>query len=177
MIAALDRKKMPLGMTLFSWFIIYSYIGWLYETIFCTMDLGRYVDRGFLYGPLCPIYGVCIVSAILIFKDRFKRNVTLFLSCAFFASAIEYITSLWMEFAFGRRWWNYYNRPLNIEGRVCLGAAIVFGISGVIIIRCLHPKLVQYMDENFNVVTIKKANKAMFFIFLLDVLVTVQMNL
>jgi uncharacterized membrane protein len=171
------KIKVPDLIILFDWFIIYSYIGWVYETIYCSFDLGRYVDRGFLYGPICPIYGVCIVPAILLFTDRFKYRFTLFLSCAFLASAVEYGTSLWMEHIFGRRWWNYSNRMLNINGRICLGAAMVFGLSGVIIIRYLHPKLVQYMNENFSVGTIKKASRALFVIFLFDVLVTFQMNL
>lgn len=177
MIATRIKTKVPDLVTLFNWFIIYSYIGWVYETIYCSIDLGRYVDRGFLYGPLCPIYGLCIVGAILLFDGRFKKNITLFLSCAILASAIEYFTSLWMELVFGRRWWNYSNRILNINGRVCLGAAMVFGISGVLIIRYLHPMLVRYMNENFNEGMIKKANRALLLIFILDILVTFLMNL
>lgn len=177
MIATWIKVKVPDIMTLFSWFIIYSYIGWVYETIYCSMDLGRYVDRGFLSGPICPIYGLCIVSAVILFTDRFKSNISLFLACAFLASAIEYITSLWMEFVFGRRWWNYSDKLLNIQGRVCLEAAIVFGISGVLVVRYLHPRLVRYMNENFHISTMKKANRMILLILLLDIVVTFQMNL
>ena len=177
MITTRTRAKMPDIITLFDWFIIYSYLGWVYETIYCSFDLGRYVDRGFMYGPLCPIYGICIVPAILLFTGRFKYNITLFLSCAFLASLVEYGTSLWMEFVFGRRWWNYSNRILNINGRICIGAAMVFGLSGVIIIRYLHPRLIRYMDENFQTGTIKRVSRVIFVIFLFDLLVTFQMNL
>lgn len=177
MITTWSKAKVPYLMTLFDWFIIYSYIGWVYETIYCSMDLGRYVDRGFMFGPICPIYGVCIVLAILLFTDRFKSNITLFLSCALLASVVEYIVSFLMEYIFGRRWWDYSNRLLNINGRVCLGAAFVFGLSGVIIIRYLHPRLVRYMNENFHISLIKKSSRALFLIFLFDLLVTIQMNL
>lgn len=171
------NKKVPDILTLFEWFIIYSYLGWVYETIYCSFDLGRYVDRGFLNGPICPIYGVCIVPAILLFTGRFKKRVTLFVSCALLATAVEYVTSLWMEFVFGRRWWNYSNRMFNINGRVCLGAAVIFGLSGLLIIRYLHPWLTRYMNDNIQVGTVKKASRAIFVLFLFDILVTFQMNL
>lgn len=163
--------------TLFAWFIIYSYIGWVYETIYCSFDLGRYVDRGFLYGPLCPIYGSCIVLAIIIFSDRIKNVPFLFMSCAFFASALEYFVSFTMECIFGRRWWNYSNRLLNINGRVCLGAAVVFGVSGVLIIRYIHPNLVRYMNDNFHPSFIKKASKIILAVFIIDLLASIQMSL
>jgi uncharacterized membrane protein len=82
-----------------------------------------------------------------------------------------------MEFVFGRRWWNYSNRMFNINGRVCLGAAVIFGLSGLLIIRYLHPWLTRYMNENIQVGTVKKASRAIFVLFLFDVLVTFQMNL
>ncbi len=177
MISTWAKAKVPDIMTLFSWFIIYSYIGWVYETIYCSMDLGRYVDRGFLNGPLCPIYGLCIVSAVVLFTNKFKSNISLFLACALLASALEYITSLWMELVFGRRWWNYSDKLLNINGRICIEAAFVFGICGVLVVRYLHPRMVRYINENFHVSTVKKANGAIIFILILDILVTFQMNL
>lgn len=177
MIISKVKLKTPDFITLFDWFIIYSYIGWVYETIYCSLDLGRYVDRGFLYGPICPIYGVCIVSAILLFTGRIKYRITLFLSCGILASIVEYGTSLCMEYVFGRKWWNYSNRMFNINGRVCLGAAVVFGLSGVIIVRYLHPLLVRYISENFNAGMIKRASRVLFIIFLFDLILTVQMNL
>lgn len=177
MITTRVKAKVPDLMSLFNWFIIYSYIGWVYETIFCSFDLGRYVDRGFLYGPVCPIYGLCIIGAVKLFEGKFKKNITLFLSSALLATVMEYFTSLWMEFVFGRRWWNYSNRMFNINGRVCLGAAMMFGISGVLIIRYLHPMLVRYVNENYTIGMIKKVSIALLTIFILDILVTFQSNL
>jgi uncharacterized membrane protein len=174
-ITRVQHKAFDLSM-LFHWFIIYSYIGWLYESIYCSIDAGRFVNRGFLYGPFCPIYGSCIVLMILLFSQRCKSKLSLFLSCALFASALEYVVSFSMEYIFGRRWWNYSNRLLNINGRICLGAAIVFGVSGVLIIRYLHPKLVRYMNQNFSSKTLSNSTKVMFAIFLLDVLVSIQIS-
>jgi len=162
--------------TLFNWFIIYSYIGWLYESLYCSIEAGRYVSRGFLYGPFCPIYGSCIVFMILLFTDRCKSKLTLFLSCALFASVLEYVVSFSMEHIFGRRWWDYSNRLLNINGRICIGAAFVFGVSGVLVIRYLHPNLVRYMNSNFNVHTLRNAAKLLLAVFLLDLLASIQIS-
>jgi uncharacterized membrane protein len=163
--------------TLFNWFIIYSYIGWLYESIYCSLDAGRFVNRGFLYGPLCPIYGSCIVFMILLFAERCKGIVSLFLSCAVFASVLEYVVSFSMEYIFGRRWWDYSNRLFNINGRICLGATIVFGVSGVLVIRYLHPNLVRYIVQNFNSQNLRKSAKIILAIFLLDLLASIQISL
>ncbi len=164
-------------VTLFCWFIIYSYIGWLYESIYCSLDAGRFVNRGFLYGPFCPIYGSCIVFMILLFSERCKSVRSLFLSCALFASALEYVVSLSMEHLFGRRWWDYSNRLLNINGRICIGAALVFGVSGVLVIRYLHPNLVNYMHQNFRESTVKKGAQLMLTVFLFDLMVSILMSL
>lgn len=177
MINIQTREKAPRLIILFDWFIIYSFLGWIYETIYCSVNLGRYSERGFLYGPVCPIYGVCIVTAILLFSDRIRNNMALFCACAFLASCVEYIVSFGMEYIFGRRWWNYSNQLFNIDGRVCLGAAIVFGLIGILIIRYLHPWLIRFMNEYLNIGVQKKVTRAVLTIFLFDLFVTVKMNL
>ncbi len=171
------NEKVSRMVILFDWFIIYSFLGWLYETIFCSIEQGRYNERGFLYGPVCPIYGVCIVLAILLFSDRVKNNLVLFLTCAFLASSVEYIVSFAMENIFGRRWWDYSNQLFNLNGRICLGAAIVFGLIGIVIIRYLHPKLMRIMYVSLNEELLKKASKILFTIFLFDLFVSIKMSL
>lgn len=177
MIATQLRTKSHDIPTLFAWFIIYSYIGWVYETIYCSIDLGRYVDRGFLFGPLCPIYGSCIVFMILLFEGRCKSHVSLFLSCAAFASALEYVVSFSMEQIFGRRWWDYSSRFMNVNGRICLGAAIVFGICGTLVIKHLHPRLVNYLEQNYHTGIQRKATKIALAIFLFDLIASIQVSL
>ena len=171
------NEKVPRVVILFDWFIIYSFLGWLYETIYCFIDQGRYDKRGFLFGPVCPIYGVCIVLAILLFSYRIKNYLALFFSCALLASIVEYLVSFGMEYIFGKRWWDYSNQVLNLNGRICLGAAIVFGLSGIVIIRYLHPKLVRFLNVNMHAGILKRASKIVFTIFLFDLLVTIKMNL
>lgn len=177
MIIVGTREKIPKITMLFDWFIIYSFLGWVYETIYCSVNLGRYSERGFLYGPICPIYGVCIVAAILLFSDRVKNNIILFFSCAFLSSCVEYMVSSGLEFIFGRRWWNYSNQLFNIEGKVCLGAAIVFGLIGIMIIRYLHPKLVHFMNVFIHAGILKRLTRLIFTIFLFDLFITIIVNL
>lgn len=120
------------------WFIMYSFAGWVYESILVSIQEGKPVNRGFLNGPLCPIYGAGAVTAVLLLDPSYNIPV-LFLSSALGASIIEYVTSLAMEKAFNARWWDYSHFRFNIEGRVCLLGAIVFGVMGVIITDVVQP--------------------------------------
>jgi uncharacterized membrane protein len=174
----IQEKRRPFDFTmLVGWFLIYSFLGWIYETMYCSIKAGHFVSRGFLYGPMIPIYGICIVSAILLLAERGFSTISLFFLCAFIASAVEYLTSLWMEFVFGRRWWDYSNQLFNIDGRVCLGAAIVFGMSGAFILKFFHPNLVRYMDGNYQSGIPKKTTYVIFIMFLLDVIASFQKSL
>ncbi len=123
---------------LFLWFVIYSIAGWIYETILCSVEHKRFVNRGFLNGPYCPIYGFGAVLDILILGD-IQNPVLLFISGAFVTCTLEYITSWGMEKLFHARWWDYSERKYNINGRVCLIGAVVFGAFSVFLIKFLHP--------------------------------------
>lgn len=175
-ITQIKRKSFNITM-LAGWFLIYSFLGWVYETLYCSVKAGHFVSRGFLYGPFIPIYGICIVASVLLLSDRGFGNISLFFICSVIASALEYFTSIWMELIFGRRWWDYSNQPFNIHGRVCLGAAIVFGGFGVFIIKYFHPTMVRYMNDNYQSGIPKKTTHAIFLMFLLDVIVSFRRSL
>lgn len=177
MIIERERQRSFDLSTLFSWFIVYSYIGWIYETTYCSINAGRFVNRGFLYGPICPIYGVSILLMIVLLNGRCRSIITQFISCAVIASVLEYIVSLMMESVFDRRWWNYSDKFMNINGRICLGASVLFGICGVIIIRFLHPIIVHHMNQSFTPSMLKKLNLVILAFFLLDNLVSIHMSL
>ena len=125
----------------FSLFIIYSFIGWLMEVIWTFICDKKLVNRGFLIGPYCPIYGVgCLLLIILL--DRFKGNVlVLFFMSIIVCSILEYFTSFFMEKLFNARWWDYSNRKFNLNGRICAETMIPFGILGVIIVYFINPIL------------------------------------
>ena len=120
-------------------FIIYSFFGWLIEIINTLIIEGKFVNRGFLIGPYCPIYGV---GALLITfaLDRYSSDpLVLFVMSVILCCILEYLTSYLMEKLFNTRWWDYSDKKFNINGRICLEAAILFGLLGVLIIYILNP--------------------------------------
>lgn len=129
----------------FSEFILYSFLGWIWESIYCTIKEKRWQDRGFLFGPVCPIYGASVVVASMIFSSiPVLRSPdfpvwAVFLICMLVSAVAEYATSWVLEKRFHARWWDYSRMPFNINGRICLPASIGFGLVGILIIRYLLP--------------------------------------
>ena len=126
-------------------FVIFSFIGWLYECTYCTCKTKHWQNRGFLFGPVCPIYGSGAVAALLIFGllPQFSGENTpiwkVFLVSAIGSAILEFGTSWILEKLFHAVWWDYSNMPLNVQGRICLPATIGFGVAGVLIVRFLLP--------------------------------------
>jgi len=128
---------------IFLCFLIYSFIGWLWEDILSIIKDHRFVNRGFLNGPYCPIYGVG--GLVFLYAGQFIADpITLFLVGGSIACVIEYITSYTMEKLFKARWWDYSDWPLNLNGRICLYGFLAFGGASVAI-RYLHPHLLEFV--------------------------------
>lgn len=111
--------------------------------IFCYVIDKETANRGFLFGPYCPIYGTggLIIAYTLI---PFRENVLLiFILSIVISSVLEYFTSYILERLFNEKWWDYSNRRFNIQGRVCLGNSIIFGLMGVATIYIIHPYIVE----------------------------------
>ena len=130
---------------LFLWFLFYSFCGWVYESILVSIQERRLVNRGFLNGPLCPIYGTGAVLATLIL-GQVRSPVVVFLVSAIGATVLEYVTSWAMERLFHARWWDYSDFKFNLNGRVCLLGAVVFGIGGVVIVFGVQPWVAGVTD-------------------------------
>lgn len=125
-------------------FIIYSFLGWIYETCYCTIHEKAWENRGFLYGPCIPLYGVGAVLAQIIFVDcpYISHTITypmIFIGCAIGSFLLEYSTSYVLERRFHARWWDYSEFPLNINGRVCLIFTICFGFAGIFVTQVIVP--------------------------------------
>lgn len=132
---------------LFLLFIIYSLIGWLIETTLKTIESKKFINRGFLIGPYLPIYGIGSLLMTILLKPFSKNVIILAIMSLVICSILEYITSYLMEKLFKARWWNYSNRILNINGRVCIGNSILFGLGGLIILKITNPILVNYLNN------------------------------
>ena len=132
-------------------FIIYSFLGWVMEVFGKFIEKHRFINRGFLIGPVCSIYGFgCIFMYFLL--DKYKNNLfILFIAAIFVCSILEYFTSYFMEKIFKTRWWDYTRRKFNINGRICLETMIPFGILGCLVIRVVNPivfKLLNLLTDN-----------------------------
>lgn len=122
-------------------FFIYSFIGWVWETIYCSIKAGRFVYRGFLAGPYCPIYGFGILG-VLYFLEPLKNNlVLLYFTSALLVSVLEYLTSYALEKMFHASWWDYKDVPLNLNGRIALPISAFWGIACVLIVKVIHPRI------------------------------------
>ena len=120
-------------------FITYSIIGWIIESAYVSIKEKQLINRGFLIGPYCPIYGSGALGMIL-YLEQYKDNIiTVFLLSVIICSILEYFTSYIMEKIFKARWWDYSNEKFNLNGRICGKNACLFGLGGVIVIYIVHP--------------------------------------
>ncbi|MCM1049236.1 MAG: putative ABC transporter permease [Clostridiales bacterium] len=131
--------------TIFIWFILYSILGWIWETIFCSLKGLKWDNRGMLIGPYCPIYGVGAVLDILV-CGRFESAVTVFLVCVIGSAVLEYATSYSTERIFHAVWWDYSKMPLNLNGRICLPCSLGFGVAGIVVLYVLQPWIAKLTE-------------------------------
>ena len=125
------------------WFIVYSVLGWIYESTYCTIVERKWANRGFLYGPLCPIYGTGVIAMIAVWQAVLSDGLVVapwqvFLVTALGTAVLEYVTSWAMEKLFHARWWDYSDMPLNINGRICVPATVLFGLMGLLVVYVLY---------------------------------------
>ena len=114
-------------LTWFLFFSIYSFLGWVCEVVYCSIPEKKLINRGFLNGPVCPVYGFGAVFVILIMNWlKIKEPIIIFIFGGVIASIIEFLADILLEHVFKTRLWNYSNRKFNIKGRVCLFNSSLF---------------------------------------------------
>lgn len=131
-------------------FMLYSVAGWVMETLLYLIRKKEVVKRGFLFGPVCPIYGTGAVICSLVLYGRVNNVFLVFIYGLLLCGAIEYITHFLMEKLFNAMWWDYSCRRFNIKGRVYLNGLIGFGLGVVIIVKVLQPlvfNLIALIDK------------------------------
>lgn len=149
-----------MGYAWYQWaavFVIYAFIGWCTEVIYAAVEHGKFVNRGFLNGPVCPIYGFGGTIVIACLYGMRDNMWLVFVGAFFLSSILEYITGFLLEKIFHEHWWDYSDKPFNIKGYVCLEFSILWGIACMLVVDIVHPpidKLVRWIPERVEIILI-----------------------
>lgn len=130
-------------------FFLFSCLGWVMEVTLKYIQFHRFINRGFLIGPYCPIYGWGVVTVTLVVGRLAVRRGTLgetFLAGMVLCGALEYFTSWYMEKRFHARWWDYSQKPMNLHGRIWIGNLLLFGAACVVIVHVIDPAFFRWME-------------------------------
>lgn len=128
------------------YFFVYGFLGWCTEVIFAAFKQHRFVNRGFLNGPICPIYGVG-VTLVIACLEAFQSNLLLlYISSVILVTVLEGVTGWAMDKLFHNKWWDYSKLPFNIGGYVCLLFSLIWGVACVLIVYFVHPLIHQVLS-------------------------------
>lgn len=121
------------------YFMIYSFAGWCGEVVFATVRHGKFVNRGMLHGAYCPIYGFGLIIVIVCLTPIKDSWLLLFVGSALLTTVLEFVTGFVLDKIFGRRWWDYSNKKLNIGGYICPQFTVVWGLASLAIMKVIQP--------------------------------------
>jgi len=158
---------------LFILFLLYSSLGWLIETIGDFIKNKKFINRGFLLGPYCPIYGVGVVLITLLLSRYTNDFVALFFLSTIICGFLEYFTSYIMEKLYKTRWWDYSNMKFNINGRICLETLILFGVAGILILHFSNPFFLKILNNLPNIVS-HSLSGFLFLFFIIDCVISLN---
>lgn len=134
-------------------FLIYAFLGWCIEVSFHAVTSGKFINRGFLIGPVCPIYGFGMVILIFCLHSLLDNFFLLFMGAILLTSLLEFVTGFILEKLFDTKWWDYSNMPFNIKGYICLSFSIAWGLAAVFVLNIIHPLiniLVSLLDNTLG---------------------------
>lgn len=147
------------------YFFVYGFAGWCTEVAFAATKSHRFVNRGFLNGPICPIYGIG-VGVVVQFLSPFKSSlILLYVTSVIVVTALEWLTGFVLEKVFHNKWWDYSGMPLNLNGYVCLPFSLVWGVACVAIVDFIHPfidKVLHLLPQVAGIVILAVLGVALF---------------
>ncbi len=177
--AETNKRATIMGLSIWrilAYFIIYSIVGYIIETIFGIITKGVWESRqSFLYGPFCAIYGVGAVIMIIFLHGYSKKYTRLFLGGFIVGSIVEYLVSWIGEMILGVKWWDYSNMPLNINGRICVYFSIFWGFLALYLIGSFNPRidrLIDWFKNKFSLKFLKIATSTVTTFLLIDCIIT-----
>ena len=137
-------NTMVCGFSLYqilAFFLIYSCLGWCLEVIYAAVSTGQLVNRGFLNGPVCPIYGFGMIIVLFTLSPLADNLLLLYLGGVILPSVLELVGGWALYKLYHTRWWDYSAMPFNLDGYVCLGASLTWGALGVVVLKWGNPLL------------------------------------
>ena len=126
-------------LNLMWYFIFYAFLGWCTEVVYAAVNTGQFINRGFLNGPYCPIYGFGVLFVISLLYPVKDNLLYMFVGSVLITSAIEFTGGYVLEKIFHQKWWDYSGKPLNIRGYICLQFSLIWGIACLVIVDRIHP--------------------------------------
>lgn len=148
-------------------FMSYAFLGWCIEVGCKLVQFRKFINRGFLIGPYCPIYGWGAIAITILLKRYTYDVLVLFVMSVLICSILEYFTSYFMEKVFHARWWDYSSKKFNINGRICLETLIPFGLLGLVIMYITNPFLLE-IYQSVPPIVIHILSGILFIIFIID---------
>ena len=120
-------------------FFVYAFLGWCAEVCYAALRTGKFVNRGFLNGPVCPIYGFGMAAVLWALRPLMGNTVLLFLGSVVLTSLLEWLTGYLLEKLFHQRWWDYSDEPFNLGGYICLRFSLYWGLACLFMLKIVHP--------------------------------------
>ncbi|SCJ07410.1 Predicted membrane protein [uncultured Flavonifractor sp.] len=158
---------------LFLYFVIYAFLGWILETVYCSVRERRFVARGFLYGPVCPIYGVGVLMMLCWFAPFTGQPLLFYVIATVCMSAWEYLVAWILETTTHIKYWDYSDRKFNLHGRICLSISLTWGVLAYLVIFWIHP-VVAGLVERLSTFTIYMADVVLLVLLVADAAATIR---
>lgn len=158
---------------LFLYFVIYAFLGWILETVYCSVRERRFVARGFLYGPVCPIYGVGVLMMLCWFAPFTGQPLLFYAVATVCMSAWEYLVAWILETTTHIKYWDYSDRKFNLHGRICLSISLTWGVLAYLVIFWIHP-VVAGLVERLSPFTIYVADVVLLVLLVADAAATIR---
>lgn len=158
---------------LFLYFVIYAFLGWILETVYCSVRERRFVARGFLYGPVCPIYGVGVLMMLCWFAPFTGQPLLFYAVATVCMSAWEYLVAWILETTTHIKYWDYSDRKFNLHGRICLSISLTWGVLAYLVIFWIHP-VVAGLVERLSAFTIYVADVVLLVLLVADAAATIR---
>jgi uncharacterized membrane protein len=158
------------------YFFIYAFLGWCTEIVYAAAETGKFVNRGFLNGPACPIYGVGVLVVLYLLYPVKDNILYMFLGSILITSAIEFIGGFALEKVFHQKWWDYSDKPLNIGGYICPTFSLAWGLACLVVVDRIHPlimSLVNWMPQTVSKILLAIVAS----LFIVDLIATVRVIL